>query len=325
MLNQRYGEVIILGSGFSKSVSESMPTMKDLTRDIMSLTDNPEYSHLARFVGELLAMSGHSNELLTVEQIASLILSRSMYYNNEERISYEILKHQLLRWIFDRIEAHQPRVDEAKSERLLSFFRNISSGRPDALPSLVISFNYDLLVERLLQSKPDAPKVDYLITLNRYDREQDMSDKAAGLKLHYLKLHGSLNWFAAPGSLRYDLSDVYLVEPDEPSKFLVHYQDIPVYIPMTFTKSTFFSGSLYNILWNIARRRIEEAPSIRFIGYGFPPTDSDNLYFFLKHKEKISEIVIYEEEPGPLERLKKLFPDTTIHNMDAWGYLQKVI
>ena len=46
MLSQKYKQVFILGSGFSKSVSSIMPTLKELTEDLKQLKNDSFFSFL---------------------------------------------------------------------------------------------------------------------------------------------------------------------------------------------------------------------------------------------------------------------------------------
>ncbi|MCB2221622.1 MAG: SIR2 family protein [Bacteroidetes bacterium] len=329
MIAQKYRRVFILGSGFSKSVSSTMPTLKELTIDLLNINDKKNFYELTGFIKETLSLANQLDEITTIENISSVILSKGLFYNTEEKIYYDILRHQLLRWIFERIEAHAPEVDPEKRVPLSRFFAERSSiygTNPSDNLSLFITFNYDLLLERLLLQQVEHNwAFDYIIRLNQY-----LSDSHSGethhnkLMFEYLKLHGSLNWFTAPGADRNDLSNVYRMEEEDPSRYLIHLKDIPVYIPMAFAKSEFFVGSLYNVLWNIARRCLEETDEINFIGYGFPQTDMDNLFFFLKFKSKIRDIVIREpDKSSKIKRLKRLFPESRIINCDAFEYIQE--
>ncbi len=327
----KYKRIIILGSGFSKSISSNMPTLKDLSESLLKLNDQVNYHELTEFISKFSRLSEKNREISTIENIATIILSKSFFYNNEEKIYYEILQHQLLRWIFDKIEAHAPTVDREKQANLIRFFNQCcySPEEKDTLrPSLVMTFNYDLLVERLLQpGKSQMWKFDYIINLNRYlTNYQENRDYQSDRTFEYLKLHGSLNWFTAPGAERIDLSDVFLVDDSDPSKNLIHYKDIPVYIPMAFSKMNFMKGSLYNVLWNIARRYLDETEEIVFIGYGFPQSDIDNLYFFLQYKSKISDIVVHEKtDMVKIKRIKKVFRTSNVINRDAYDYIVSLI
>ncbi len=320
MKAKKYKRTYILGSGFSKSVSQSMPTLKELTQELLLINDKKNYYELTNFIHRLLELSRGNEEVTTIEKITSIIISKGLFYNTEERIYYNTLKHQLLRWIFERIEADSPQVDEGKRKNLIRFFEK-SSFRDEQ--ALILSFNYDLLLERLLKKGTGEEWFfDYMIRLNTYLGQPNVAPGDQSHVFEYLKLHGSLNWFTVPGADRNDLGNVYLVEENDPSRHLIHNKDIPVYIPMAFAKTEFFIGSLYNVLWNIGRRCLEETEEIIFIGYGFPQTDIDNLYFFLNFKSKISDIVVMERSrSSKLQRLKGLFPDSRIINEDAYDYI----
>lgn len=326
MKSTRYKKIYVLGSGFSKSVSQTMPTLKELTQELLQIADRKNYYELSNFIQNLIKLSGGAQEVTTIENITSIILSKGLFYNTEEQIYYNTLKHQLLRWIFERIEDDSPQVDPEKREPLKRFFERCNSQGEDKNkcdPSLILSFNYDLLLERLLGHPQDNAWIfDYIINLNSYKGPHSGTPDKGRPVFEYLKLHGSLNWFTAPGADRNDLSNVYLVDERDPSMRLIHNRDIPVYIPMAFAKTEYFIGSLYNILWNIGRRCLEETEEIIFIGYGFPLTDIDNLYFFLNFKDKITDIVILEKENSPkIKRLENLFSKSRIINRDAFAYI----
>ena len=296
-----------------------MPILRELSATLMELNDMENFPELSGFIKNVAHLAGKNKDVTSIEQLSSIILSKGLFYNAGEKVYYSILRHQLLRWMFEQIEVDGPQVDREKKEGLVRFFKECSS---KASPSLIISFNYDLLIERLLLSSGiPGWQSDYLIRLNKYI-DQPVSISANNLHLDYLKLHGSFNWFVAPGANRTDLSNVYLVEENTPSKSLIHYKDIPVYIPMAYVKKEFFEGSLYNILWNIARRYLEQAGEIEFIGYGFPKTDIDNLFFFLNYQDKISTIVNLEDENSvKTRRLASLFPKSSIVNRDAYEHI----
>jgi len=222
MKSNKYKKIYILGSGFSKSVSQTMPTLKELTQELLLLNDKKNYYELSNFIQDLKQLANGNREVSTIEKVTSIIISKGLFYNTEERIYYSTLKHQLLRWIFERIEADSPKVDENKQQLLIQFFENCSlrtdKGNDKEL-SLIMSFNYDLLLERLLMdSKKTGWLFDYIINLNKYLGLNAKETKSSKQVFEYLKLHGSLNWFTAPGADRNDLSNVYLVDENDPSR-----------------------------------------------------------------------------------------------------------
>ena len=322
---RKYNKIIILGSGFSKAVSEKMPAMKQLTCMLKKEENRQKYGALIEYVDILRDRSNDCSELTSVESISSLILGKSFFYNTSESLYYEYLKNQLLNWLYESLNREAPFIDKDKENTVSTFLKKISSGRESSKPdnTLVMTFNYDLLLERLIRDAlNDEICIDYIVKLNRYTEIADEQVKNKCLmNFRCLKLHGSFNWFRSPGGLNYNLNNIYLVKDSDMERDLIHHNDIPVFIPMISSKITYRQGSFYNALWNIAERYLDLCSEISFIGYGFPVTDLDNLNFFLKYKDKIQDIVILEDDISSGNRLKKIFDSSEIINCDALEYI----
>ncbi|MBO7094491.1 MAG: SIR2 family protein [Spirochaetia bacterium] len=313
-----YKRIYVLGSGFSKSISKNMPAMSGLSQELRK-ADDDKYPELMEFMRNLNAKTNGSRELTSLEAVCSLILGRDIFYNSSVYLHYQILQDQLVHWLYEKIDNAAKTVDPEKEEGLKKFILRCVKPE-DGKKSLVITFNYDLLIERLFASVKDFPcKLDYIVRLNSY-----FDEKKTSVNKHifpYLKLHGSFNWFRSPGSIICDTNNVYLLEEDGYSRNLVHHNDIPVFVPMTFSKQSYLGGSFFNVLWNIAQRYLELAEEINFIGYGFPLTDLINLAFFLNYKDKIKHVVIMGEEERKKARLEALFGKERIVDCDAIEYI----
>lgn len=322
----KYNRIYVLGSGFSKAISSGMPAINELTEMLRSMgkkgTDL-KYPQLAHFVQEMAKKTVSSDELTSIESISSLILGKEIFYNNDVYLYYHILQNQLFHWLHEKIDNFAHTVDIDKQELVLDFIKKCthSTNTKDREHSLVITFNYDLLLERLFtQLDPSEYFLNYIVKLNRYF---DSAKNPTGQKniFEYLKLHGSFNWFRSPGSQVYDINNIYRVNDDDKERDLIHHDDIPIFIPMTYSKGGYLIGSFYNALWNIAERYLTTAEEINFIGYGFPATDINNIEFFLRFKDKIKDIVIKEDLPEKITRLENLFGREKILNIDAVEYI----
>ena len=313
-----FKRIYVLGSGFSKSISKNMPSMRGLTEQLREMDDD-KYPELMTFMHNLMDKSNGSKELTSMEAVCSLILGREIFYNNSVYLHYQILQNQLVRWLYEKIDTAASHVDADKVDGLRKFI-NSCVYPADGKKSLVITFNYDLLVERLFASMGDLPcQLDYVIRLNHYFGEAPQN--AQKDIFPYLKLHGSFNWFRSPGSIVCNTDNVYLTEENGYSRNLIHYNDIPVFVPMTFSKQGYLEGSFFIVLWNIALRYLDMAEEITFIGYGFPVTDLINLAFFLNYKDKIKHVVVMGEEKARKARLESLFGKEKIVEQDAVAYL----
>ncbi len=316
-----YKRIYVLGSGFSKSISKNMPAMSGLSQELRTAEDD-KYPELMEFMRTLNAKTNGTREFTSLEAVCSLILGRDIFYNSSVYLHYQILQNQLVHWLYEKIDKAAKAVDPEKEEGLKRFILHCVQPK-DGKKSLVITFNYDLLIERLFANVKDFPcRLDYIVRLNSYFDEKRPS--ASKHIFPYLKLHGSFNWFRSPGSIICDTNNVYLLDEDGYSRNLVHHNDIPVFVPMTFSKQSYLGGSFFNVLWNIAQRYLEMAEEITFIGYGFPLTDLINLAFFLNYKDKIKHVVIMGEEERKKARLEALFGKERIVDHDAVDYLSQI-
>ncbi|MCQ2604319.1 MAG: SIR2 family protein [Spirochaetia bacterium] len=301
--------------------------MSELTEQLQSPAGN-RYKELWDTVSYYKKQSNNS-ELLSVENVTSLILGRQIFYNNDMHLHYRILKNQIIHWLYEKIDTAAHNVDNDKIQGVIDFIKGCAIGDRNGRKSLVMTFNYDLLLERLFNQYIASPalNMNYVVKLRRYFDtdfgENNMSKELQGT-FQYLKLHGSFNWFRSPGSQNTNFDNVFLVTDSDQSRDLIHYDDTPVFIPMAYVKGIFLSGSFYNILWNIAWRYLETADEIIFLGYGFPATDLDNMVCFLQFKDKIKHIVI-KENNDKIQRLNNIFGSEKIINMDAYDYIVNMI
>ncbi|MFP4015285.1 MAG: hypothetical protein ACLFVQ_14445 [Chitinispirillaceae bacterium] len=302
---KNFKRVFILGAGFSKSFSPGMPVISDLSDVLFNDDNNTDYAELRSFASRYYEASNHLQDTRDIENVATVILNKKIFKNDIERHRFQILRYQLLKLVHHQTKNHrlEPGCRDQLT-RFVSFCRNSSS--------LLITFNYDLLVEA-------CSDVSYGI-VNKYQSQIHPT----GTGTDYIKLHGSLNWFRAKGAQRTDINSVYRVdELDE--HFSIHRFDIPVFIPMAHAKETFLDGTLFSTLWAQAIYHLEQASEIVLIGYSFPLTDIENLYFILNFIRKISRIVIYFENAADsrLERLKGIFGRERVINMDAKKFLYR--
>ena len=162
--------------------------------------------------------------------------------------------------------------------------------------STVITFNYDLLIEKLLiRTNRWHPSQGYGVNIpllhqamptpfHTYLHQKLKEDT----DIHWdettlLKLHGSINWgtptIAADGA-----EDIYqsLVVDGIPEAELVLKTEFgapftmgfrPVIVPPVLDKSSWLRNRSFRVIWNIAMESIAEADQITFIGYSLPTTD----------------------------------------------------
>jgi hypothetical protein len=296
--------VYVLGSGFSRDYNPShFPLMSDfLNLAKINRYYQPEDTHSA-LKGFIKRYFGENNE--NIESILTFLNARSL---DDPFIKYEnrsVLYDQLLEIILDTFDvAHfHPINDETK---------NIYSAFGDKLAaneSVVISFNYDLLLEYLLFDKghwrgfdgygAKIPPIDEATSLpiakgepSYLNPETDQKSKVL-----ILKPHGSVNWgvptrdcdfvkeiYQSDQTYYYSQTSLeqvpYSLRPrgikdlaEKSLNFPITTYYRPVIIPPILDKSNWFEKTSIRLIWHMAKESIREADCLIVIGYSMPVTD----------------------------------------------------
>lgn len=312
--------LFILGAGFSKSFCNSIPTISSLTQLLFDEKSDEEtkYPKLCEFVRNAYKHSRQNNQIRDIENIATVILTKKIFIDDIEKAEYDILRYEVLKFISDKLKGYS--CDENKKETLIKFLK---LGTPKRsineliCPSSYLTFNYDLIVEET------GTWVDY--GLIRSYPSHFIQD-TLGHPIDYVKLHGSLNWYSAKGTTGYEINNTYIVAENN-RNFPIHSKDVPVFVPMAHAKDSFLVGSLFSSLWAKAIRYFENAVNVYFLGYSFPISDMNNLFLFMKFKNKIKRIVVYYENPTDpnFKRLVDIFGEEIVINMDAKAFIEQEI
>lgn len=106
------------------------------------------------------------------------------------------------------------------------------------------------------------------------------------------KLHGSVNWYEIEGDLKkFSVEDRvvnyysdYDIKNPSSLPYIYHHSYVssipPVIIPPSFLKPD-FTGPL-SAIWQGAAEKLKTANILIFVGYSFPLTDTDMLYFLAR-------------------------------------------
>ena len=326
MQSNCYRRIFVLGSGFSKSFSPQMPTLRDLN-DLIPFGIPDEFPHLRDYCKRFVELCNGDDDYLGIEPLATSILSAQIFPGERERLYHASLRFELLRFIASVIRSDNV-LDESSAKILKQFLKacenNPSEGSRD---TLLLSFNYDTLIESVIATDKElceTVSVDYGVKIEPADRSAKRGKRLRTIDL--IKLHGSLNWFPVKGaSDELDLKNVCEVEPQDRS-FPIYCEDTPVYIPMAHAKESFLRGSLFNLLWSKAEYYLKNAEEIYFIGYGFPKTDINNLEFLLRHRDRFKKVVVLDSKGWlDVQRLQKLLGNDLVECCDAKEFVSKFI
>ena len=325
MQSNCYRRIFVLGSGFSKSFSPQMPTLRDLN-ELIPFGIPDEFPHLRDYCKRFVELCNGDDEYLGIEPLATAILSAQIFPGERERLYHASLRFELLRFIANVIRSDNV-LDESSTKILKQFLKtcenNPSEGSRD---TLLLSFNYDTLIETAIANDKELSEtvsVDYGVKIEPADRSAKRGKRTRTIDL--IKLHGSLNWFPVKGaSDELDLKNVCEVEPQDRS-FPIYCEDTPVYIPMAHAKESFLRGSLFNLLWSKADYYLKNAEEIYFIGYGFPKTDINNLEFLLRHRDRFKKVIVLDSKGWlDVQRLQKLLGNELVECCDAKEFIKNL-
>jgi hypothetical protein len=144
---------------------------------------------------------------------------------------------------------------------------------------IVVSFNYDLLMDNALRETKKLTDCGYLVPFQRVlDGQEQVRTEDAPSDITMVKLHGSLNW------LHCSFCDSNFLNRSE--KISPEYATLPNNCPYCSESNVYFQRVIvppllaknYSLpplkyLWSRANRYVARAREIVIIGYSFPPTD----------------------------------------------------
>lgn len=326
---QKARSVYILGAGFSR---DYQPAMFPLVNDFLRLAgDNgfyvPDGGHrsLARIIERYFGDPFYHD----IEKVLSFLASPSLHDRQigfEERSSRYA---ELVRIIARFLAAASARdaMNDEMHEVYARFVRHIVEDQ-----SVVITFNYDLLLEKLLIATgrwnmnhgygiyiPSAH--DALISVQNYliDRHLRQPTDLVRDAVTVLKLHGSINWgmptISADKSESFYLmqtEDYQLLEDfrirAEHDPLTVYFD--PVIVPPVLDKKTWLQNLSFRYIWNMALESLKEARELTFVGYSLAVTDFVSEFLFRQaHGTGINSRVVTVVAPDASTNLARRYED----------------
>lgn len=267
--------VYVLGAGFSRAISGGMPLMNELGDEVKARL--PEL------------FRGDQDARGTFEDWLSLRVTALPFLNgwqNSRRAA------DAERMIAEIAEILDERVNAASSptcpEWLLRLVKIWHAER-----AIVITFNYDTLVERAINEASLALFDQHGASAVLADQQVFPSPPAPPAVYHMdngtstaksmqlLKLHGSLNWYWSSG----DSTGSTLTRVRERSTYanrslVAESHDFTgvrtldrFLIPPVSTKNAYYTPYLTNTLWRAAHKAIRVTNRLTLMGYSMPKTD----------------------------------------------------
>lgn len=324
-------EVMILGAGFSKSLSGNMPLTDALGNRVLkavatsSSMQRPNQFELGQFETWLSRIGEEQPDLTTSENLSN-------------RALFELCSRKLATVLDECVDAAR---DEALSRPWLFDFL----GTVHARKATIITFNQDTLIELAVEaahlSSWDPPRS--LVGSKQWIGWRDCldcqppfpptryQDGLPQTTFRLLKLHGSTNWFWRSGddtgatTACWYLPGAFTSEngvTDEAAALRRELPGrVPLIVPPTAGKSTYYRTPMLTQLWQDARSALtREHVRVSLLGYSIPPTDlvtSGMLRETLS--DRTDPVDVVNPDPDPVsDHLKALGVDPSrVNKVDA--------
>ncbi len=307
-------EVVILGAGFSKSLSDAMPLTDDLGNLVrtavaaVSPVTLPGRFKRGQFEAWLSRIAEDQPDLTTPENLSNRTLfalcSQSLASAIDECVASAKETALSRPWLFDFI------------------------GTLHARQATVITFNQDTLIESAVEAAqlhswdmkrwPATEPQPMISWWDCLDGQPAFPPTRYGFDVpkqtfRLLKLHGSTNWFWQSGdttgtttacwSLPGTLTSGQAV-PDETAALRRELPGrVPLIVPPTAGKTTYYRTPMLTQLWQDARRALSRNNvHVSLLGYSIPPTDlvtSGMLRETLIDKTNTAPALIDVVDPNP--------------------------
>lgn len=279
-------ELFVLGAGFSRSFVQQAPLLTKFLAGYERLLDENEFVAVKRFLDQCRFNAFTAN----IETVMTLA-------EQYDREASQQLKLLMVRVLYEAFESQMEgdisfRFRVNHGETLIKFAKHLLQRSPLAP---VITFNYDVLLENVLELEQEGPPVFhsgrcYGFHANTWRRNGGIRwqvEKEHKKHLLVLKLHGSANW-RVPTDLRY-AHRIVIISAHEHSLYKHHMaekyvadamQTLPLIVPPVLDKTSYLGHCALAQVWARAANLIQKARRIVFVGYSFPVTDYGAEYLF---------------------------------------------
>jgi len=276
-------KLFILGAGFSRAFSDSMPLMSELSEYVGGKIDElPINGNNHEVYRKLISKPGGIENLLSY--ISHKMPWKTPLENDMDRTVFNKLLSIVAEYISDCEEkafGTAGQLLENLPNWAKPFAEFLHNTKPD-----IASLNYDTVLERMsYRYFSDTTKnIYYQIPISdlRQRSGSISGDPEPYATFHLFKLHGSINWYYtgdedAPGQQVYYIPVTEYSPMEDCKKDPIFGRNkvdlVHLIIPPVTEKSLFYATNLIKTSWMKLRERIDEAEEIYCVGYSLPKTD----------------------------------------------------
>ncbi|MDE0313561.1 MAG: SIR2 family protein [Candidatus Poribacteria bacterium] len=310
-------DVFILGAGFSKSIHNVMPTMNELSTEVLS-----DLEKLNLPVPPALYDLGNNIELWM-----TYLSQRQPWlknYNNDHNLSVAGHIRQLIKKSID------DRTSKAAESDTPGWLKNLIKSLHNQRATL-ITLNYDTLIERAARELQITDDIQRILAQQMYPPYFSNVASRSGVGLwgedtimtfSYLKLHGSVNWYYSGRSEFYGetifFADVPPLGTDnssrEKSLSMLSKDKEALIIPPVHEKTTYFNNETIRGLWQDAGDALAKASRVFVIGYSLPISDLGMQLFLINNQpNQRTPVYVVDIDPEVAQRYEEWLPKLNIN------------
>lgn len=310
-------DVFLIGAGFSRAISQSMPLLDGLTKELL---------------GRMMALKGLQDLKGfpiklgdNVELWLTYLSQPHPWLGEPQNLRNRAAFLEFGQYIRDILDEQTRAALQHKCpdwlNTLVNWWHNNKSN--------VITLNYDTLIERAAglinvggNSSVSIQDI-YPVALTEARRRDATiwgSDHIESFNV--FKLHGSVNWYYS-GASSYVGETIYYSDVVswgdvssnnyEAQSVAAASDKVPLIVPPTTEKAAYFQHETIRRTWALAGEALREATRLVCIGYSLPQTDL-SIQFFLKDARVSGAIplTIVNSEPHIAEHYRKVLGDTYV-------------
>jgi hypothetical protein len=314
-------DVFVLGAGLSRAVSDHMPLLNELGREVGERLE------------PLLSPVDLRIPVEDFELWLSYLAGDQPWLNEPDQLRNRATFLSVSRVLFDVV---REREHIARSQPIPPWLASLVA-RWHEDTATVITFNYDNLVEAAftevvtVKSRPDDD-VNYVSHTQLYRSAISPIGSRAGAVLTgepvetftLLKLHGSRSWVYSGrssfyGETMYDTGTTRGWSPDahDPRPWLSE-DKVPFIVPPTAGKTGFFDNETVRSEWRRAYASLRTATRMFIVGYSFPPTDSLVRFLVQQGLNLSAEIIVVNPERDVFSRVESMFGELLAGGRVRW-------
>jgi hypothetical protein len=311
--------VFLLGAGFARAISPTMPLLQDLAKRIKA--DLGDDTPIPEEV-EAMMTDNFAHALSYLEQAKPWVTGAD---NLRHRALFLEMSNSIARVLDDTVAAARRSLRSEPPAWLNQLVRHWHEQR-----CTVITLNYDTVIETLAATvelpgdrRILAPDIYPVVLTDAGLRAGGSAPERRVETFRLLKLHGSTNWYYS-GSASAHGETIYFVPPltaDQPGDAERHQHDqqlravadkYPFLVPPIYDKSPLLTHETIRALWFEAGEALKTSRKIVCMGYSLPESDLTMMHFLRTTCMPGTRIQVVNQARDVLRNFERLFSATDV-------------